>query len=156
MAGGVDQVELIDLAVLRLVEQGCGLGLDGDAALALQVHRVEHLRFHFAVGQAPAGLNEAVGQRGFAVVDVGDDGEVADVAHRFCTLRWLRRTRGEEVHGEEDLVPSQALAGCGRAAAAPVADDRRAIVYRDRRLWLSAAPARRGIDVISPVPAWPD
>jgi hypothetical protein len=59
-----------------------GLRLDGDAALALDVHRVEHLGLHLAVGQAAAALDQAVGQRALAVVDVGNDGEVADVLHQ--------------------------------------------------------------------------
>ena len=80
VAGRVDQVELVGLAVARLVAQRRGLRLDGDAALALEVHRVEHLRLHLALGQAAAALDEAIGERRLAVVDVRDDGEVADVA----------------------------------------------------------------------------
>ena len=52
--------------------------LDGDAALALQVHGIEHLRLHLARGQRPGQLQQAVGQRGFAVVDVRDDGKIAE------------------------------------------------------------------------------
>ncbi|MCY1407017.1 hypothetical protein D9M71_222990 [compost metagenome] len=79
MAGGVDEVQLVGLAVLRLVVKGDAMRLDGDAALALQVHGVEDLRFHLAVGQAAAHLDEAVGQGRLAMVDVGDDGEIADM-----------------------------------------------------------------------------
>src|SRR5690606_5590487 len=43
---------------------------------------VEHLRFHLARGQAAADLDDAVGERRLAVVDVGDDGEIADLPHR--------------------------------------------------------------------------
>ena len=78
VAGRVDQVELIGLAVLRRVHHADGVGLDGDAALALQVHGVQHLRLHFARGQRAGQLEQAVGQRGFAMVDVRDDREVAD------------------------------------------------------------------------------
>ena len=46
MAGCVDQIQVVDLAVLGLVLQRSGLCLDGDAALFLDVHRVQHLRFH--------------------------------------------------------------------------------------------------------------
>jgi hypothetical protein len=81
VAGGVDQVQVVDLAVARLVLQRRGLGLDGDAALALQVHRVEHLRVHLTVRQAAAQLDDAVGQRRFAVIDVGDDGKITYVFH---------------------------------------------------------------------------
>ncbi len=81
MARRVDQVEVVDLAVAGGVLQRRGLGLDRDAALALDVHRVEHLRLHLAVAQAAAAVDQAVGQRRLAVVDVGNDGEVADVVH---------------------------------------------------------------------------
>ncbi len=78
----VDEIELVAGAVLRLVLQGDALRLDGDAPFALQVHRIEHLRLHFARLQAAAQLDEAVSQCRFAVVDVSDDGKVADVLHR--------------------------------------------------------------------------
>ncbi len=93
VAGRVDQVELVDLAVARLVRQRGGLRLDGDAALALEVHRVEHLRLHLAVGEPAAALDEAVGERRLAVVDVGDDGEIADVLHGVSLGRASPRAR---------------------------------------------------------------
>src|SRR5690606_31729049 len=80
VAGGVDEVQLVGLPVARLVVQGHAVGLDGDAALALQVHGVQHLGRHFAVAQATTDLDETVSQGGFAVVDVGNDGKVADMA----------------------------------------------------------------------------
>ena len=55
------------------------LRLDRDALLALEVHRVEHLLRHLALRERAGHLEQAVGQRGLAVVDVGDDAEVADV-----------------------------------------------------------------------------
>ena len=97
MARRVDQVQVVDLAVARLVFERRGLRLDRDAALALDVHRVEHLRFHLAVAQAAAALDDAVGQRALAVVDVGNDREVADVVHascECCVQRCRRRYNG--------------------------------------------------------------
>ena len=79
MAGRVDQVEDIVLAVARAVIQAHGLRLDGDAALALDVHGIEHLIDHFARFEAAGQLDQPVGERRFAVVDMGNDGEVADV-----------------------------------------------------------------------------
>jgi hypothetical protein len=81
VAGRVDQVERVGLAIACGVCQRGRLRLDGDAALALEIHRIEHLLAHLAVRQSAAALDEAVGQRGLAVVDVGDDREVADIAH---------------------------------------------------------------------------
>jgi hypothetical protein len=63
---------------LRVVRHAHGVELDRDAALALEVERVEHLGLHLTLLQHPRGLDEAVGQGGLPVVDVGDDAEVAD------------------------------------------------------------------------------
>ena len=74
----VDQVEDVGLPVLGRVVQPDGMRLDGDAALALEIHRVEHLRLHLAGLQRAGRLEKAVGQRRLAVIDMGDDGEIAD------------------------------------------------------------------------------
>ena len=78
VARGVNQVELVGLPVLRLVEEGDAVRLDGDAALALEVHRVEQLVPELAVADAAAALDQPVGERGFPVINVRDDAEVAD------------------------------------------------------------------------------
>ena len=80
MAGGVDKVELVALAIARLVHQGHGLGLDGNASLTLNIHGIKHLLGHLALAEATTELDKAVCEGGFAVVDVGDDGEIADMA----------------------------------------------------------------------------
>ena len=48
MAGGVDQIQLVQIAVAGAVMEADGVRLDGDAPLPLQIHRVEHLSGHFA------------------------------------------------------------------------------------------------------------
>jgi hypothetical protein len=78
VARRVDQVEHVLLAVGRRVAHARGLGLDRDAALALQVHLVEELIALLAPGERPGGVQQPVGQGALAVVDVGDDAEVAD------------------------------------------------------------------------------
>ena len=77
----IDEIQLIVLAVLGLVHQRHALCLDGNAAFPFQIHRIEHLIRHFAIGQATAMLNETVGKRRLAVVDVRDDREVANSVH---------------------------------------------------------------------------
>src|SRR6266436_7208944 len=52
--------------------------LDGDAALALEVHGVKDLFVHFALRQRAGHFEQAVSERGFAVVDVRDDAEVSN------------------------------------------------------------------------------
>ncbi len=79
VARGVHQVEDVGLAVLGQIFEPDRLGLDGDAALALDVHRIEHLLDHVALGHRPRLLDQPVGERRLAVVDMGDDGKVADV-----------------------------------------------------------------------------
>ena len=71
--GRVDQVELVPLPV-----HADRLRLDRDPALALEIHRVEHLRAHVAPGDGVRHLEDAIGERRLAVVDVRDDREVAD------------------------------------------------------------------------------
>ena len=69
----VDQVEL-----MALPGHPHRLRLDRDPALALEVHRVEHLRAHVSLRDGVRQLEDAIGERRLAVVDVRDDREVAD------------------------------------------------------------------------------
>ena len=62
VARGIDQVEHIVLAVARPVVEPHGLRLDGDAALALDIHGIEHLLDHLALGQPAGQLDQPVGQ----------------------------------------------------------------------------------------------
>ena len=56
------------------------LGQDGDAALALQVVAVERALGHLLVVAERAGLaQQLVDQGGLAVVDMGDDRDVANL-----------------------------------------------------------------------------
>jgi hypothetical protein len=79
MARRIDEVELILLAVLALVVQPHCLRLDGDAALALDVHVVEDLRLHLTLRQRARILDQTVRNRRLAMVDVRDDREIADI-----------------------------------------------------------------------------
>ena len=79
MAGGVHQVQDIVLAILGLVVQPHRLRLDGDAALLLDIHRVEDLLAHVAGRDSAGLLDQAISQRRLAVVDMGNDREVADI-----------------------------------------------------------------------------
>jgi hypothetical protein len=75
VAGRVDDVHL-HVAVL----DGGVLGEDRDALLALEIHRVHDALGDVLVGTKGAGLpQEAVDEGGLAVVDVSDDGDVAEV-----------------------------------------------------------------------------
>ena len=78
MAGGVDQIDHMFCTVAAAIGEAHRLRLDGDAALALELHRVEHLAGHLALLQAAAALDQPVGEGRLAVVDVGDDRDVAN------------------------------------------------------------------------------
>jgi hypothetical protein len=78
VAGRVDQVDLVLLAVV-FVDHAHGAGLDRDPLLALQIHGVEKLLAHLALGDGVGHLDQPVGQRALAVVNVGDNRKVADM-----------------------------------------------------------------------------
>ena len=82
MAGGVDHLQnrllARELARGRGPRQAHVLRLDGDAALALNVHIVEVLVAHVTRVDDVGQLEDAIGQGRFTVVDVGDDAEVPD------------------------------------------------------------------------------
>src|SRR5690606_3271595 len=83
VAGGVDDVDRDRVpAVLGVVLHRRVLGEDRDALLTFQVAGVHHALVDLVelVGGEGTGLLEhAVDDGGLAVVDVGDDGDVADV-----------------------------------------------------------------------------
>ena len=78
MTGRVDQVQGVRLPIPRVhVPHARRVELDGDAALALQVHAVQELGLHVARCDRPGPNQQPVRQRGLAVVDVGHDAKVA-------------------------------------------------------------------------------
>ena len=73
VARRVDQVEAVGEPVLRRVLQAHGAGLDRDALLTLEVHRVEDLARHLARVDRVRQLQQPIGERRLAMVDVRDD-----------------------------------------------------------------------------------
>ena len=57
------------------------MGLNGNALFLFQIHRVQYLCLHFPGIKGIGLLQQTVGQRAFAMVDVGDDAEVAGIIH---------------------------------------------------------------------------
>ncbi len=112
VAGRVHEVEDIGLAVLGFVIEPHRLRLDGDAALALDVHGIEHLLDHVARRHRPGLLDEPVGERRLAMVDMGDDREVSDILD--CVgghgARDSRARRARELVWESGLSGAPGLA----------------------------------------------
>src|SRR5258705_13127632 len=75
---------MVALTGVRDVVQRDALCLDGDAPLTFQVHGVEHLRLHLTLLEAATELNQAVSERRFTMIYVGDDGEIAYSLHHYA------------------------------------------------------------------------
>lgn len=75
----VHEVQLVLNPVIGFVGKADGLRLDGNAAFLFNVHVVEDLLGHLARFQPAAGLNQTVGEGGFAMVNMRDNREVADL-----------------------------------------------------------------------------
>ncbi len=89
VARRVDDVELH-----APVADGGVLGEDRDALFSLEVHRVHDPLVDLLIGPEDAGLPQhPVDERGLAVVDVGDDGEVAEVGARKHVVGTPERAR---------------------------------------------------------------
>ena len=75
----VDEVELVGVPIVGIIGHADGIALDGNAALALDVHAVEHLRLKVTLLDGVGQLENSIADGGLAVVDVRNDGEVADM-----------------------------------------------------------------------------
>ena len=60
VAGGINKVQLVRLAILRLIVERHALRFDGNTALSLKIHRIEHLIRHFSLRQTAAMLDKAI------------------------------------------------------------------------------------------------
>ncbi len=100
VAGSVDQVQRVVGAVPGAIGQRDRARLDRDAALLLELHVVEHLLVHLTRRNGAAPLEQAVRQRRLAVIDVRDDGEVANQG-------WVCHGRTGDISRlvEKSLVP---------------------------------------------------
>ncbi len=84
MARGVD-----DIDVGAVVFDGTILREDGDPAFLLNVVRVHHAFNHLLVVAEGACLaQELVDQSGLAMIDVSDDGDIADGAGHCSVSLW--------------------------------------------------------------------
>ena len=77
----VDQVKGVKLAVGGGIGQADGLAFDGDAPFAFDIHVVQDLIFEITIRDNMGGLDQAIGEGGLAVIDMGDDTEIANLVH---------------------------------------------------------------------------
>ncbi len=100
--GRVDEIELVGLPF-----DAHRLGLDGDPALALQIHRVEYLLTHVAARDGVRELEDPIGQRRLPMVDVGDDREVADAVLGHVRRALRRRSNASNAPSSRTLSARQ-------------------------------------------------
>ena len=117
VARGIDDVD-----AGALPEDRRGLGQDGDAPFALQIVGIHRPLDHALVLAVGAGLlQQAVDQGGLAVVDVRDDGDVAEI-HAEALKNQARAAMGPPfaaniVTKSKDAIASWPLAAPGGALA---------------------------------------
>ena len=81
MPGRVDEIQSIDFTIRMLVLHLDGVAFDRDAAFPFQVHIVEGLVLHVALGNRACVLEQSIRKGAFPMVDMRDDTEVAYVFH---------------------------------------------------------------------------
>ena len=132
VAGGVDDV---DAGVLP--DDRGRLGQDGDAALLLEIVRIHRALFHALVFAEAAGLLEQLVDEGrLAMVDVGDDGDVAQL-HEAQSFK-------AKQPGSRQAWPRPWLEPGGNLIALQYSDETsgRNRAERHRPLFRRVAPAR--------------
>ena len=78
VSGRINQVEPVFAAVRGGIGNRHRLAFDRDAPLPLNIHGVQYLILKVAVFHQARFLDKPVGQRGLAVIDVGDNTKIAD------------------------------------------------------------------------------
>ena len=84
MTWRIDQVEFIRVAIVWVVHYD-GTGFARNSTSPFEFHIVQQLLLHLALRNGACIFELAVGQSAFAVVDVGDNTEVAD---QMAAGRW--------------------------------------------------------------------
>ena len=76
MSGCIHQIQQVCFTIVMLVIHRDRMALNGDAALALQIHRVEELGAHLAFIHRRCELKQPIRERGLPMIDVRDDAEI--------------------------------------------------------------------------------
>jgi hypothetical protein len=81
MSGGINQIEFVFFSPFTGIRKGDGMALDGDPPFLFKVHGVQNLMAKLALADHSRMLDKAIGKGRFAVIDMGDDAEVAYLWH---------------------------------------------------------------------------
>ena len=119
VAGSVDDVDVVTVPF-----EGGVLGANGDALFAFEIHRIHHALLDLLVGAEGAGLaQQLIDERGLAVIDVGDDGDVADFVHDVHASQRVEQAPppgGDDVQQPKRLPARSAEYGRDRRQRQPV------------------------------------
>jgi hypothetical protein len=72
VAGCINKVELIQFIIMTVFHPNCS-SFDRNASLPLKFHVIEHLRLELTFLNGASVLQQSVGERTFAVIDVSND-----------------------------------------------------------------------------------
>ena len=97
MARRVNQIKDIFFALI-LVFHLDGVALDGDTALALQFHIVQHLVLELAFVDRLGKLQQAVGQRALTMVYMCDNAKISDMFHKAAKIQKMQDTTLSSLH----------------------------------------------------------
>lgn len=153
MARRVEQVEFVSFSILRLVLHGHRMRLDGDPLLALEIHRIEQLILLFALGDRARRLQEAVGKRGLAVIDVGDDRKITGQLGGHGR-KMNAAARGERMQESADMARKiRAAMASSTAPQAPAIYGPECKILAMRRIfgsfpaWTNGSPATHALPI---------
>ena len=88
VAGRVDEIQDVSLAVAGFILQTNRRGFDRDAPLLFQIHIVQKLVVEFPLIDGIGKKQKPIRQRRFAVIDMRDDGKISNKGfiHLECQL----------------------------------------------------------------------
>ena len=107
MPGGIDKIERIRFAVVGFITQRRRLGLDGDSALTFELHAIENLSLFLPVSDGPCFLENAIGKRRLAMIDMGNNAKIPNQAWIYAVLR---HSLSDSANSATSLAPA-VLAG---------------------------------------------
>ncbi len=79
MTRRIDQMEDVVLTVFRMIFQLYDIEFDRDASFSFQIERIQDLILHLSFGNRIGQLQNPISQSRLAVIDMRDDGKIADM-----------------------------------------------------------------------------
>ena len=73
MTRRINKIQMVDMAIIRIVIQGYALCLDGNATFPLDIHRIKHLCRHFTLTERTTQLYKTISQRRLAMIHMGNN-----------------------------------------------------------------------------------